>query len=316
MPTLEGHKEDTGADSDEEIDPLTARDIKTTLFLSRMEALGGKRTGKSSSAQGSIVPPSESDFTTLSDIEELSDREEEHFLESLDGEALEKKLTEEVINNTRVLAKDDILKHYSTVTFSERMLELLTKFLTYVRIRGTEYTKVIRVLKVFGEDALVNEEAKLLKKFKVDNFGDLIYDDEVWSKIDRFASFEVEIPHEPTLSSDEADMNWNSKVQIMQKDLAELEKMKSEIDGLKAENRVLDGLFISMRHQMIMFDEFLEKKEEGVKNLINEKEAIGALYDSLRADAQQLGVEHTALEATHQVALTENVAIQQTYGQQ
>lgn len=79
--------------------------------------------------------------------------------------------------------------------------------------------------------------------------------------------------------------------------------MKSEIDRLKAEKKVLDGLFVSMRHQMMIFDEFLERKEEGVKNCIAKKEAIGALYDSLRKDAQQIATEHTTLEATHQAAL-------------
>lgn len=76
---------------------------------------------------------------------------------------------------------------------------------------------------MFGEDALVDGEVKLLHMFRIQNFSDLINEDEVWRRIDRLVSFEHEISQEPTLSSDEADMNWNAKVQIVQKDSAELE---------------------------------------------------------------------------------------------
>lgn len=59
------------------------------------------------------------------------------------------------------------------------MLKLITDFLTYVRVRGTEYNMVIKAIQEFGGDVLMDMEAKLLKMFSIQNLCDLLDEDKV-----------------------------------------------------------------------------------------------------------------------------------------
>lgn len=219
---------------DEDSDPETIADLWKAMFLSWMETMKGKLVGESSSAYASTVPLKESDFTDLSDIKNFSDDEAEWILDFANTENNDKKLAEEVIRSTMTLAKDDIVKHYSEFFLTEYMLQITSEFLTYVRIRGTEYGKITRALKVYEEDTLIDGEVKMLHKFWVANFGDIIDGDEVWRRIDRIISFEHSevLQQEPSLSNDEAEQNWNAKVEIMKADSAKLKKMKAEIAEL------------------------------------------------------------------------------------
>lgn len=61
------------------------------------------------------------------------------------------------------VAKEVVRKRYSSTPISEEQVEKAASFITYVSYRGTEYYKILLLIKAKSEEEVVMEEGKILE---------------------------------------------------------------------------------------------------------------------------------------------------------
>lgn len=102
----------------------------------------------------------------------------------------------------------------------------------------------------------------------------------------------------------------------MQADSAELEKMKTELEGHKLEKLVLEQVMSRLTNQLEVFDEFLEKKDEAMQTLIKDKEEAIDSSKKLKAAVKEKDEKISQLQNSFQIALNEINDLQQSLGEQ
>lgn len=108
-------------------------------------------------------PAQENIYKHLNSITQFSDDENDMILYFADDKIDEKSLTLKVLDATRIEVEGAITKLFIGITLNPEMLKSFIDFLIYIRVRGTKYSRIIKVINVFGGDTLIREEENLLK---------------------------------------------------------------------------------------------------------------------------------------------------------